>query len=72
MDNQPQDIESKIKEMVSSFISKPNSIILAVSPASMDIATSDALRLARQHDPNGDRTIGVLVSAFDLRLWAWF
>ena len=52
-----------IREMVSSFISKPNSIILAVSPASMDIATSDSLRLAKNFDPNGERTIGVLVSS---------
>jgi hypothetical protein len=46
--------------MVSSYIEKPNSIILAVSPANQDIATSDALRLARSFDPNGERTVGVL------------
>ncbi len=37
-----------------------NAIILAVTPANADLATSDALRLAREVDPSGDRTIGVL------------
>ena len=35
-----------------------NAIILAVTPANADLATSDALHLARQVDPSGDRTIG--------------
>ena len=37
-----------------------NAIILAVTPANADLATSDALHLARQVDPAGDRTIGTL------------
>ena len=37
-----------------------NAIILAVSPANADLATSDALRLAKEVDPLGERTIGVL------------
>lgn len=57
---QPADIEQQIRKMVASYIEQPNSIILAVSAANQDIATSDALRLARQYDPTGDRTIGVL------------
>ena len=36
-----------------------SAIILAVTPANADLATSDALHLARQVDPAGDRTIGV-------------
>lgn len=35
-----------------------NVIILAVTPANADLATSDALHLAREVDPAGDRTIG--------------
>ncbi len=60
VEGQPADIESQIKQMVSSFIERPNSIILAVSPGTQDIATSDSLRLARTFDPQGERTIGVL------------
>ncbi|KAF3775762.1 Dynamin-related protein 1E [Nymphaea thermarum] len=38
----------------------PNCIILAISPANQDIATSDAIKLAREVDPTGERTFGVL------------
>jgi dynamin 1-like protein len=33
---------------------------LAVSPANVDLANSDSLKLARSVDPQGKRTIGVL------------
>lgn len=33
--------------------------MLAVSPANVDVANSDSLKLAREYDPNGERTIGV-------------
>ncbi|PIC20687.1 hypothetical protein B9Z55_025797 [Caenorhabditis nigoni] len=35
-------------------------LILAVTPANSDLATSDALKLAKEVDPQGLRTIGVL------------
>ena len=41
--------------MIQSFISNPNSLILAVSPANSDLATSEALKLARDVDPEGRR-----------------
>jgi replication fork clamp-binding protein CrfC len=46
--------------MVRSFIEKPNCIILAVSPANQDLATSDAIKISREVDPKGERTFGVL------------
>jgi replication fork clamp-binding protein CrfC len=36
------------------FLFQPNSIILAVSPANQDIATSDAMKIAREVDPSGN------------------
>ncbi|KAK6313135.1 hypothetical protein J4Q44_G00164820 [Coregonus suidteri] len=51
--DQPEDIEAQVQEMVLSFISNPNSLILSVSPANSDLATSDALKLAREVDPDG-------------------
>ena len=42
------------------FISNPNAIILAVTAANSDLANSDGLKLAREVDPDGERTIGVL------------
>ena len=40
-------------------------VILAVSPANVDLANSESLKLARSVDPQGRRTIGVL-SKLDL------
>ncbi|CAO3585845.1 unnamed protein product [Absidia cylindrospora] len=65
MGDQPADIAKQIKQLVLDYISKPNSIILAVTPANTDLANSDSLKLARQVDPGGKRTIGV-VTKLDL------
>ncbi|KAL1990024.1 hypothetical protein VTN49DRAFT_7221 [Thermomyces lanuginosus] len=58
--DQPKDIERQIRDMVLKYISKPNAIILAVTAANQDLANSDGLKLAREVDPEGQRTIGVL------------
>ena len=58
--DQPRDIEKQIRDMVLKQISKPNAIILAVTAANTDLANSDGLKLAREVDPEGQRTIGVL------------
>ncbi|KAI8604261.1 Dynamin central region-domain-containing protein [Dissophora ornata] len=58
--DQPKDIEKQIRDMIIKYITKPNSIILAVTAANVDLANSDGLRLARDVDPEGARTIGVL------------
>eukprot|EP00250_Pteridium_aquilinum_P002026 c12236_g2_i1 orf=1-1644(-) len=60
VEGQPDSIVADIENMVRSYVDKPNSIILAISPANQDIATSDAIKLAREVDPNGERTWGVL------------
>jgi len=58
--DQPTDIGEQIKDMIMTYICRETCLILAVTPANTDIATSDALMLARQADPEGLRTIGVL------------
>ncbi|WVR03943.1 hypothetical protein IAU60_000942 [Kwoniella sp. DSM 27419] len=58
--DQPRDIEKQIRDMLMRFISKPNAIILAVTAANTDLANSDGLKMAREVDPEGTRTIGVL------------
>ncbi|KAH9306600.1 hypothetical protein KI387_011004, partial [Taxus chinensis] len=72
VEGQPESIVGDIENMVRSYVEKllklvvtadfllPNSIILAISPANQDIATSDAIKLAREVDPTGERTFGVL------------
>ncbi|KAL5174375.1 Dynamin-related protein 5A [Glycine soja] len=60
VEGQPDSIVKDIEDMVRSYIEKPNCIILAISPANQDLATSDAIKISREVDPTGDRTIGVL------------
>ncbi|GJQ72967.1 shi [Trypoxylus dichotomus] len=58
--DQPPDIESQIKSMIMQFIKRDSCLILAVTPANTDLANSDALKLAKEVDPQGIRTIGVI------------
>ncbi|XP_069695356.1 dynamin isoform X5 [Periplaneta americana] len=58
--DQPVDIEQQIKDMLFQFITKETCLILAVTPANTDLATSDALQIAKSVDPDGIRTIGVI------------
>lgn len=51
--DQPADIEAQIRDMIMQFICKDTCLILAVTPANTDIATSDALQLAKSVDPQG-------------------
>ncbi|KAK9121949.1 hypothetical protein Syun_019566 [Stephania yunnanensis] len=60
VDGQSDSIVQDIENMVRSFIEKPNCIILAISPANQDLATSDAIKISRDVDPKGERTFGVL------------
>jgi dynamin 1-like protein len=62
---QPKDIEAQIVDLIKFYIENPNSIILTVLPANVDLANSDALKLALSVDPAGERTIGV-VTKLDL------
>ncbi|TNN66333.1 Dynamin-1-like protein [Liparis tanakae] len=63
--DQPNDIELQIKDLIVKHISNPNCIILAVSAANTDMATSEALKVAREVDPDGRRTLAV-VTKLDL------
>ncbi|XP_051906365.1 dynamin-1a isoform X4 [Hippocampus zosterae] len=58
--DQPADIETQIREMLLQFVTKDNCLMLAVSPANSDLANSDALKIAKEVDPQGMRTIGVI------------
>ncbi|XP_074025553.1 dynamin-1 shibire isoform X1 [Leptinotarsa decemlineata] len=58
--DQPIDIEQQIRAMILQFIKRESCLILAVTPANTDLANSDALKLAKEVDPQGIRTIGVI------------
>ncbi|KAJ4454551.1 dynamin-related protein [Paratrimastix pyriformis] len=58
--DQPADIERQIREMIEIYIKSPKALILAITPGNIDLANSDAIKLARKWDPEGDRTLGVI------------
>ena len=58
--DQGKDIEKVTKKMALRYVKDPRTIILAVIPANADMTTSDALQMARDLDPKGIRTIGVI------------
>nr|XP_027193889.1 vacuolar protein sorting-associated protein 1-like [Dermatophagoides pteronyssinus] len=64
-DRQPKDLDEQIKKLIMSYITQSNTVIVAISPANQDIANSDSLKLAREVDPTGNRTVGV-ISKYDL------
>lgn len=57
---QPDDIAIQIRNLVMSYISQPNALILALSPANQDLANSDSLKMAVSVDMKRERTIGVI------------
>lgn len=58
--DQPPDIAHRIKAMILAHVVPQHTLIMAISAANVDLANSDALQLAREVDPKGDRTLGVL------------
>ena len=58
--DQPHDIEARINELTMKYITPKTAIIMAVCSANVDLANSDALKMARRVDPMGERTIGVI------------
>ncbi|XP_061705777.1 dynamin-1-like protein isoform X3 [Cydia pomonella] len=63
--DQPEDIENQIRNLIVKYIANPNSIILAVTAANTDMATSEAIKMAKDVDPDGRRTLAV-VTKLDL------
>ena len=57
---QPKNIEEITKNMAKRYCEDPLTIILCVIAANSDIATSDGLKMAKELDKNGSRTLGVL------------
>lgn len=49
-----------VRDMVEGYIKDDRTIILAVLPSNVDIATQEILALAEEYDKIGERTLGVL------------
>lgn len=57
---QPEDIGDQIKSLIMKYINKRETINLVVVPCNIDIATTEALRMAQDVDPEGIRTVAIL------------
>ncbi|XP_056107087.1 interferon-induced GTP-binding protein Mx [Rhinichthys klamathensis goyatoka] len=57
---QPEDIGDQIRRLILKFIGKKETINLVVVPCNVDIATTEALRMAQGVDPDGSRTLAIL------------
>ncbi|KAM6946630.1 interferon-induced GTP-binding protein Mx-like [Lycodopsis pacificus] len=53
-------IGDQIKRLIQKFITKQETISLVVVPSNVDIATTEALKMAKEVDPHGNRTLGIL------------
>lgn len=51
--DQPPDIEHQIHSMIMQYIKRESALILAITPANTDLANSDALKMAKEVDPQG-------------------
>ncbi|KAK4225854.1 P-loop containing nucleoside triphosphate hydrolase protein [Podospora fimiseda] len=49
-----------VRNMVTRYIKDSRTIILAILPCNVDVATQEILSLAEEHDKTGERTLGVL------------
>ncbi|CAF3262502.1 unnamed protein product [Rotaria sp. Silwood2] len=61
--DQPKDIHKQTTDLIRHFIRQEGSVILCVFPANVDAATVESLALAREVDPTGIRTIGVITKS---------
>jgi len=59
VDGQPQELPQTIEDLVRKYAQESGNILVAVSAATADIATSKALKVAREVDPHGERSIGI-------------
>ncbi|TKS65634.1 Mx Interferon-inducible [Collichthys lucidus] len=57
---QPENIGEQIKRLIQKFIKKQETISLVVVPCNVDIATTEALKMAQEVDPDGERSLGIL------------
>ncbi|KAI5629530.1 myxovirus (influenza virus) resistance G isoform X1, partial [Silurus asotus] len=57
---QPEDIGHQIKSLIRKYIDKEQTINLVVVPCNVDIATTEALKMAQEVDPEGKRTLAIL------------
>ncbi|KAI1782037.1 P-loop containing nucleoside triphosphate hydrolase protein [Ganoderma leucocontextum] len=58
--NEDEDVVNQVENMVKQYVSLPSTIILVTVPAEDDLENQKAMKLAKEADPHGERTIGVV------------
>lgn len=59
VEGQPENLPQTIEDLVRKYAQRKGNILVAISAATADIATSKALKVAREVDPRGERSIGI-------------
>ncbi|KAJ4194581.1 hypothetical protein NW759_016514 [Fusarium solani] len=59
-EEQSDDDVGAVRDMVASYLQNSRTIVLSVLQASNDIANQGIIKLARQFDPDGGRTVGII------------
>lgn len=59
-EEQTDDDVEAVHDMVASYLVNSRTIILAVLQAGNDMANQPIIKLARKHDPQGQRTVGII------------
>ncbi|GLT30539.1 hypothetical protein SLA2020_053330 [Shorea laevis] len=60
---QPENIYEQIRDIIMEYIKPEESIILNVLSATVDFSTCESIRMSRQVDKTGDRTLAVVTKA---------
>ena len=61
--DQPKNIYKQTTDLIRKFIRQEGSVILCVFPANVDVVTVESFNIAREVDPEGMRTIGVITKS---------
>ncbi|KAK4073273.1 hypothetical protein Purlil1_13112 [Purpureocillium lilacinum] len=59
-DEQTEEDIDAVHDMVASYLRNTRTIILAVLQASNDMANQPIIKVAKKHDPEGQRTVGII------------
>lgn len=55
-----EQVEDHSQQLMTSIISKPNTVLLPILSAQQPVEKSEAVRIARKFDPKSERTLGII------------
>ncbi|CAF1281944.1 unnamed protein product [Didymodactylos carnosus] len=57
VEDQPVDIEQQVRDLIMHYITNPNCITLAITPANVDFSISEAVKFAKEIDPESIKSL---------------